>query len=208
MQVDPQYMAGTMTKPTSTRIDYWQKRQTLIYYQYVSLIVRAVAGNATSAIDVGSSNTSIIESFDWIPDKYALDKRNPYSSDTVVGIKQDFFQFDPPKKYDLALCLQVLEHISDVALFAQKLFTIADAVLISVPFQWPKGGCKFHIHDPVDAAKLQSWTNRKPDYHIVVRELFTYSKNSRRLIAYYHPVNQRFSLLDARENLKGGALES
>lgn len=197
-----------MTEPTSTRVDYWKKRQTLIYYQYVSLIVRAVAGNATSAIDVGSSNTSIIESFDWIPEKYALDKRNPYSSDKVVGIKHDFFKFQPPKKYDLALCLQVLEHVPDAAVFAQKLFAIADAVLISVPFQWPKGGCKFHIHDPVDSAKLRSWTNRKPDYHIVVRELLTYSKNSRRLIAYYHPANQKFSLVDARANLKVSALKS
>lgn len=62
----------------------------------------------------------------------------------------------------MALCLQVLEHVPDPAAFAQKLFALADVVVISVPYKWPKGMTKGHTHDPVDELKLRKWTGREP----------------------------------------------
>lgn len=182
--------------------NYWAKRRQLIYYRYVDLIVRAVAPQAKSMIDVGSSNSSVIESFDWVPLRHTLDSKTPYCSNSVRGIRQDFFSFDPEIKYDLAICLQVLEHVPDAGNFAQKLFDVAHAVLISVPYQWPKGSCKHHLHDPVDSEKLREWTRRKASYQIVAKELLTYSTKSRRLIAYYHDSDKNFSLAEARHNLK------
>lgn len=196
-----------MSQPAERRTarDYWEERQGLVYYRYVDLIVRGVAPRTKSIIDVGSSNTSIVEWFDWVPVRHALDKRNPYSSENVGAIKQDFLQFNPASKYDLAICLQVLEHIPDAGTFARKLFDIARSVLISVPYQWPAGDCKYHVHDPVDEDKLEYWTRRKPDYDIVVKEPLIDSPKGQRLIAYYHDPDLKFSLSQARNRLKSTA---
>ena len=195
-------MSQTMQHRADSNSSYWRSRRHLFYYQYVDSIVAGVAATAQSMIDVGSSNTSIIESFDWVPIRHALDKRSPYSSENVSPIKEDFLEFSPETRYDLAVCLQVLEHVPDAGTFAQKLFEIAEGVLISVPFKWPKGICKYHIHDPVDEEKLGSWTQRKPDYRIVVKEPLMSSPTGRRLIAYYHSPDSAFSLADARASLK------
>lgn len=194
----------SMSQPDKTQSaarGYWEKRQDLVYYRYVDLIVRGVAANVKSMIDVGSSNTSVLEWFDWVAIRHALDKRNPYSSESVGAIEEDFLAFNPAQKYDLAICLQVLEHIPDAGAFARKLFEISHSVLISVPYQWPKGDCKYHRHDPVDVSKLQSWTQRKPDYQIVAIEPLIDSPKGQRLIAYYHNPGEKFSLAQARSRL-------
>ena len=59
-------------------------------------------------------------------------------------------------------CRQMLEHVADPATFAQKLFSLADVVVISVPYKWPKGMTKGHTHDPVDEVILREWTGREP----------------------------------------------
>ena len=105
------------------------------------------------------------------------------------------------KRYDLAICLQVLEHVPQVEAFARKLFDISSSVLISVPYKWPKGNVKGHIHDPVDEAKLRSWTQRKPDYQIIVTEPFGAS----RLFAYYHRSDEVFSRMGC-PGVHGGTL--
>ena len=169
-----------------------------MYYRYVRAIVQGVAADANSIIDIGSHDTPIIEWFDWVPKRATLDWKIPYTSEHVEGIKTDFFEFNPEEKYDVALCLQVLEHIPDAEAFALKLFDIAQAVVISIPYNWRAGSCKSHIHDPVDMDKLASWTHRNPDYHVIVKEPLS---TATRLIAYYHPVNKEFSLADAHKNI-------
>lgn len=157
-----------------------------MYYRYINYMVKALAHDAKSLIDVGSSNAEYIERFNWIPIRHTLDINNPYQSENVKGFKMDFMDFKPEAKYDFATCFQVLEHIPDVVPFTRKLFEISDRVLISVPFMWEEGSSFEHIHDPVDLEKLLEWTGREPDYYIVVQEpLFNSSKN-RRLICYYH----------------------
>ena len=133
-------------------------------------LVRILEPDAKSAIDVGARDTPIIEDFDWIEDRSTLDYSNPYSSERVKGISVDFFKFEPPKRYNLALCLQVLEHIHDATSFAQKLFQIADRVLITVPFKWRAGANKWHVQDPVDFDKLHGWTDREPLISAIIQE--------------------------------------
>jgi hypothetical protein len=123
----------------------------------------------------------MIEDFDWIEDRSTLDYSDPYSSERVKGISADFFEFDPPRHYDLALCLQVLEHVQDAVSFAQKLFQIADRVMITVPYKWRAGADKWHVQDPVDFNKLHSWTGREPLISAVIQE----RTGSRRILAYY-----------------------
>ena len=81
----------------------------------------------------------------------------------------------------------------DAKRFAHRLFEIADRVLISVPFMWPVGSNKGHVHDPVSLEKVVFWTGRLPDYHVVVTEPLR-NKKASRLIAYFHPEGVPFSL--------------
>lgn len=165
-----------------------------MYYLYVQKMVATLARRAKSIIDVGSHDTSICETFDWIPKIHSLDIVKPYSSERVKGIKMNFFDFYPDEKYDFAVCLQVLEHIPDVQDFSKKLLKVAKSVLISVPYKWPEGSSKYHCNDPVDEEKLALWFGRKPDYKVVVKEPLEPGVKSRRLIAYFHHDPKQFDL--------------
>ena len=182
---------------------YVQRRQTQIYYRYVYRLVRGVAPRIDSIMDVGSGKTSCLEQFDWIPIRKTIDIAHPYTSEFVGGIKADFLEYQVDERYDLVLCLQVLEHIPQVEEFTQKLFDVSRSVLISVPYKWPKGSTKGHIHDPVDEAKLRAWTRRKPDYQIIVTEPFGAS----RLFAYYHRPYEVFSRRDAQKSMEDALVQ-
>lgn len=169
-----------------------------MYYRYVDFMVRGLAADAKSLIDVGSADARYIEEFTWIPERDALDIKEPYGSESVTGIEMDFFDFEPEEKYDFATCLQVLEHIPDAEAFARKLFQTARRVLISVPYLWEEGSTESHVHDPVNEDKLLHWTGREPDYSIVVQEPLS---ERRRLISYYHPEGEKLHLGKARRNV-------
>lgn len=183
--------------------NYVQRRRTQIYYRYVSRLVRGVAPQIHSILDVGSGKTSCLEQFDWIPIRKTIDIAHPYTSESVEGVKADFLEYQVDERYDLALCLQVLEHVPQVEVFTRKLFDVSRSVLISVPYKWPKGSIKGHIHDPVDEAKLHTWTKRKPDYQIIVTEPFGAS----RLFAYYHRPDEVFSRSDAQRSMEDALVE-
>jgi hypothetical protein len=91
-------------------------------------------------------------------------------------ILQDLHDWTPDRQFDAALSLQCFEHLRDPASVAQKLFSCARVVIISVPYKWAKGAERTHVHDPVDERKLQSWTGRVPTESTVV---------NRRLVAAY-----------------------
>lgn len=178
---------------------YGARRRHLLYYVYIDRLMRVLAADAKSLLDVGAANTRYLESFDWIPERYALDRVHDNPSLGVTTIKADFLKFQPARKYDFVTCFQVLEHIPDATTFGRRLFEMADRALISVPYLWPDNphnrpenndpaGNKHHVHDPIDLAKFSRWLGREPDYHIVVEEPFGGAKG-RRLIAYYDNVS-------------------
>lgn len=183
---------------------YWKKRSDMVYYRTVSLMVGYVGRNAKTVIDVGARDAQYIEEFDWIPEKYTLDIATPYSSETVTGIQEDFFTYSPERKFDLVLCLQVLEHIKEAEKFAKKLLETGKRLVVSVPYCWPENATKHHVQDPVDEKKLASWFNRKPDYQIVVEEPFKALKTGRRLIAYYHDDPASFDMKAIRTGKSKG----
>lgn len=161
---------------------YWDRRADSLYLQYVFFLARVVGRDAGSVIDVGSNDCPYLEWLDWIPRKVSVDiDTPPYSSATVEGRKGDFLALDIGENFDLGLCLQVLEHVPDVAAFARKLLVATPHLIVSVPYRWEPGEAE-HIHDPVDEEKLAAWFGRKPNYRIVVREPFF---KKRRMIAYF-----------------------
>lgn len=176
---------------------YWAKRRQLMYINYVAQFVCGFGRDARSILDVGPNGTPMVDLFDWIPTRHTVDLWAPYQSDTATGFKADFIKFNAPQRYDLALCLQVLEHIPDVELFTRKLFEVADHVIISVPYQWDAGRVADHVNDPIDKPKLRSWTGRRPTQYAIVSEAFKSQRRSRRLVCYYAPEGRRIRLRDA-----------
>ena len=165
---------------------YWADRFDMMYYQYVDFILRVVARDAESMVDVGTGGCPYIEWFDWIPDRTSIDLHESYVSETVKGVTGDILAMDFADRFDIGTCLQVLEHIPDPAPFCARLQEICRNLIVSVPLDWPEGRTEGHIHDPVTAAKLEHWMGRKPNYSVVVTEPFR-KINHRRLIAVYDP---------------------
>ena len=163
---------------------YWQHRMDMMYYHNVDYIMRTVAKGAKSMIDIGTANCPYQEWFDWIPKRVSFDQTPPYQSENVTGIQADFLTYEFKKKYDVCTCLQVLEHIPNVEEFAQKLLTVSDLVIVSVPHRWGERAADDHIHDPVSYEKLTGWMGREANYHIVIQEPFR-ARVGQRLIAIY-----------------------
>src|SRR5262245_37366163 len=136
---------------------YWEHRERAVYYQHVFALVHFLARDAKSIIDVGSCGCPYLEWCSWIPHKVSVDLHRPYCSPTVQGMKADFLSFPIEEKFDFCICLQVLEHIPDADVFARKLLATSTRVLISVPYKWYAGQCRWHVQDPVDEEKVASW---------------------------------------------------
>jgi hypothetical protein len=183
--------------------EYWGERYDLMYYNYVRYFVRVIGAKAKSLIDIGSNGAEYVTWFPWIPDVTSLDLNRPYSGDGVASIKADFFKWVPERQYDLALCLQVLEHLDRPAEFLHKVLEISRKAIISVPYQWPEGASKYHVQDPIDLEKFVGWAGVKPNYYQIVTEPFKdiYSNSASRLIAY-------FDVADPERNVRGGDVKA
>jgi hypothetical protein len=175
-------MTETIAKPAQTPAEYWQARSRSIYFYAVTELVRNLGETASSVIDIGSASCPYVDWFDWIPDRTSLDLRKPYVSPTVTGIKADFLAWAPDRRYDIATCLQVLEHIPDAHSFAQKILNISKIAIVSVPYKWKPGRNSSHVHDPVDEEKMLAWFDRKPNFSLQITEIVS---GSPRLIHVY-----------------------
>lgn len=178
---------------------YWQKRSSNLYYAAVYQIVSVVGKDATSIVDVGSSETDYITWFYWIDRKTQINLtfENAVALPGVERVETDFLAWQQDRPFDVALCLQVLEHVPEPTAFCDKLKASAQHLVVSVPYKWKAGGTKGHIHDPVDKQKLRRWMRLEPNYNLIVREPF----GPARLICYYDLMNgpeQRVSAKLAR----------
>ena len=181
---------------------YWLERSDLIYYRYIEYIMRVVGRDASSMIDVGSGNCPYLEWFDWITDRRSVDIRVPYTSETVVGIQGDIHELKLDKVFDICTCFQVLEHVPDARKFALRLQELARAVIVSVPYKWPEGKTKGHVHDPVTYAKLTEWMGREANYKIIAKEPFRGSKDERLIAVYDADPARRFGQPDIKARIQ------
>ena len=167
--------------PVKPKRSYWENRVNSFYLQHISTLVRFIGRDAKSIIDVGSNGCPYLEWFEWIPRKVSIDLKQPYSSSTTEGIRADFLALEVGEKFDLCLCLQVLEHVPDVERFAHKLLSVSPHVIVSVPYRWPIGKNTSHIQDPVDEAKVESWFGRASDFKMISTE----KSGTQRMICYF-----------------------
>jgi hypothetical protein len=176
--------------------DYWGRRQHMLYYQVVRIIAQVLAKDARSVIDIGSWDVPTLDWFPDTPDRTSLDLRMPYRADGIQSVTADFLTWQPDRTYDLALCLQVLEHVPDAGAFAQKLLEVAKVVVISVPFRWPEWKNPHHVHDPVTLDKITTWFGRQPSFAYPVPEP---TSGVERLVCVFDRGGQRWGSLNERE---------
>jgi hypothetical protein len=144
------------------RTGYWQGRRHLAYYQEVVRLARAHVPAGSAVLDVGASDTRVLADLDWFPRRVALDITPMPRQPGIERVSADFLAYRPPLRFDLVLCLQVLEHLQDPEPFARKLLDSGRIVIVLVPYQWPAGRNPRHLQDPVSEAKLIGWAGRAP----------------------------------------------
>ncbi|HEX7034365.1 MAG TPA: methyltransferase domain-containing protein [Pseudomonadales bacterium] len=164
------------------RGNYWQRRKDSIYLFAARQICELEYGEPISVLDVGSNATPTLEWHRAAAKRLvSVDLRRPYVAEGVESLTCDFLQYEPESRFDMVTCFQVLEHVPDAASFARKLLRVADVAVVSVPYKWKRGSCKWHVHDPVDERKMRSWFGREPDFSYIACEL----NNVKRLINVY-----------------------
>lgn len=217
---EPAAKSGTTSRPTTVRSDgvtkaastatgYWEQRKDELYYHIVRVLSDKLSVGAKSVIDIGSNKCPYLEWFLHVPLRTSIDLRRPYEAPGVKSLKHDFLTWEPDRKYDLALCLQVLEHVPDAGAFAQKLLEVAKIVVVSVPYRWEVGKnkkypTKGHVHDPVDEHKLIGWFGCRPNYEYVCPDVVT---GLSRLIQVYERNGDQWDSISQRNKLRKKAKE-
>lgn len=163
---------------------YWESRKTARYYQDVRRLVKKWSPGPGTLLDVGGGVTAGARYLEWFPEykREVVETQGGHWNMPEVELHLgDFMQWEDPRKFDVVLCLQVLEHLQDPAAFCRKLFETGKTVVLSVPYKWAAGLNKSHIHDPVDEIKLRAWTGRDPIERLISTEL----SGVQRLVAVY-----------------------
>lgn len=141
---------------------YAAERSGMKYYRVVKEFIQEYSPGE-SILDVGCGGTDTIYTGEFdLRTVVNLDPVPEYPGvETVIG---KFPEVQLPRdRFSVVTCLQVLEHLTDDAMqpFVERLFSLAShVVIVSVPFQWPRGACSHHVQDPIDCAKLQRMLGR------------------------------------------------
>ncbi|MAH50574.1 hypothetical protein CMI37_32435 [Candidatus Pacearchaeota archaeon] len=164
----------------------WEKaREGLKYYKKSLEIIENIKNkyNCKSIVDIGGWAGNFVGKTS-LNKKTCLDwwrRTDTKTPEDVKLIIEDFLTWEI-ERHDIACCMQVLEHMPDeyVEEFAKKLFHVAPHVIISVPYKWRAGMCKYHKQDPVDKYKLKKWVGREPNFCYIVKDGM-----AERLVCYY-----------------------
>lgn len=141
---------------------YNEERKDYSYYKVAKSLLLSICREEDSILDVGPRGVDMV-SFLPCREKKTIDLKYPYADENTQGIKGDYLAYDA-KGTDIITCFQVLEHLQDedAVAMARKLLDEARIAIVSVPYMWEKGRCKWHVQDPVDVDKLVSWFGTTP----------------------------------------------
>lgn len=179
---------------------YWDRRKDFLYYQVVRILALGLAEGAESVLDVGSHGSPYLDWFEDVPVRTSLDLEEPYRGEGVTSVVGDFLAWQPDRRYDLVLCLQVLEHVTDARSFARKLLESGRVVVISVPYRWRPGKSKNHVQDPVTMKKIVGWFGRRPNHaHLVVEP----AMGTERIVCVFEEHTRPWTSLYDRQGKRG-----
>lgn len=159
---------------------FYHGRRNLEYYRVTRLWLESL-GPRESILDVGSWDSPLATWGDFRL-RYTVDARQRPDLPGVTKIVAEWPDAAAmfPERVSVVTCLQVLEHIREVRPFVDALFAVAGQyVVISVPDRWPAGMCRHHVHDPIDEAKLEWMTGRKP------QETVRTGESRARIVSFY-----------------------
>jgi hypothetical protein len=162
---------------------FYQSRINLGYYKIARSWLESL-GPREAILDVGCWDSPVATWGDFRL-RYTVDSRQRPDLPgvtKVVAAWPDAARMIPDP-VSVVTCLQVIEHIPEVRPFVDALFAAASQyVVLSVPYRWPAGMCRQHVHDPIDDAKLQWMTGRTPCRTVLTKD------QQARIVAIYEAV--------------------
>ena len=161
---------------------YKEKVKDYNYFKLVKNIIKILSGNNKTILDIGSANIDLMSKYPFAK-RVSVSIDGAINNDNVTGYQMDFFNFDVPEKFDVITCLQVVEHVENAKEFVQKILKSGRLCIISVPYKWEKGACKYHVQDPIDEKKMYSWSDTKPLFTFMVKD------GSYRMVMLYGKLN-------------------
>lgn len=196
---EPEVEAPRPAKPLMG-LRYWNRRKDFLYYQVVRILAAGLSEGVGSVLDVGSHGSPYLDWFEDVPVRTSLDLVEPYRAEGITSIVSDYLVWQPDRRYDMVLCLQVLEHVPDARSFARKLLASGRIVIISVPYRWPAGQSRNHVQDPVTMKKIVGWFGRAPNHAQLVVEP---SNGKERLVCVFEEHTRPWTSLVVREGKRG-----
>ncbi|MBR2525685.1 glycosyltransferase [bacterium] len=174
---------------------YKEKVKDYQYFKIVKNIIKILSGNEKTILDIGSAGIDLMSEYPF-KERYSVATYGAINNDRVTGYEMDFFDFEVKEKFDVITCLQVVEHVEKAKEFVQKILKSGKLCIISVPYKWEKGACKYHVQDPIDEMKMYDWSETKP--------LFTFWVKDRqyRMVLVYGELNNEQKLKLLLLNLK------
>lgn len=160
---------NTKSKEKSYNRNYVSSRKEFKYYQIVKDIIKILANKNKTILDIGSCGVDLISEY-LFKKRVSVSLSGPISNDKVDGYEMDFFDYEIKNKFDIITCCQVVEHVDRAKDFVQKILNSSKVSIISVPYKWEKGKCKYHVQDPVDEEKMYSWTGKKPVFSFYIKD--------------------------------------
>lgn len=158
-----------------------EKRKDHQYYRDTWCAIRFLGEGARSIVDVGSSFPPFLLSTDWIPEREITSKsfvanERPCGKsshcmlqDGIQANIQDFYAWQPKKVYDIALAMQVVEHVANPARFMRKILKTGRTVVLTAPYRWEDNHSK-HKQHKISLEDMRKWASKHEEHLYVFQD--------------------------------------
>lgn len=136
---------------------YAKDREHLNYYKKVKEYILDLPC-CDSIMDVGCGGTDVVLTGDFknrtVVNKQKLNVEYP-NTNVIIGDWLDVSVCE----HEIVTCCQVLEHLETEKIkpFIDKLQEKSKYLIVSVPYLWKKGACRYHKQDPINKEKFFGW---------------------------------------------------
>lgn len=150
--------------------NYWDERKDLNYYKVATDFVKKYNPHG-SLLEVGGNISGGCKYLEACPNPIKVAVEQRWGIDTIAGVDLhfcDFMTWEPPQHFDIAVCLQCIEHVENPKAFLQKLLTISDIQVVSVPYLWDP--TPDHVSNHISEETIEAWADKKPIESEIVRD--------------------------------------
>jgi SAM-dependent methyltransferase len=160
------------------------------YYDLLLSLSIEFGHGAKNALEVGCAADPFLKHLAWIPTRTCLAPYYAYGKTTAHAVNMtmgDFMEWNwtpEQQRFDLVLCSQVVEHVTDPRAFVQKLLEVSKTLIVSVPYRWSRDSTSakaHHVSHDIDEQTVATWA--KP--HVAVATARITDLGKERLIAVF-----------------------